>query len=96
VCPDPALLFLPSKRRHGSTGLAPRKVLKTASASAASVAPGLAGWAQVARVAMRRVLEADPSVEAAVVPREAAGATAGSSPPGGLLVLAVECNTPKS
>jgi hypothetical protein len=45
---------------------------------------------------MRRVLEADPSVEAAVVPREAAGATAGSSPPGGLLVLAVECNTPKS
>jgi hypothetical protein len=34
-----------------------------------------------------RVLEADPSVEAAVVPREAAGAAA-SSPPGGLPVLA--------
>jgi hypothetical protein len=43
VCPDPALPFLPSKRRHGSTGLAPRKALKTAPASAASAAPGLAG-----------------------------------------------------
>jgi hypothetical protein len=37
-----------------------------------------------------RVPEADPSVEAAVVPREAAGAAAASSPPGGLPVLAVE------
>jgi hypothetical protein len=35
-----------------------------------------------------RVPEADPSVEAAVVPREAAGAAAASSPPGGLPVLA--------
>jgi hypothetical protein len=43
VCPDPALPFLPSKQRHGSTGLAPRKVLKTAPASAARAAPGLAG-----------------------------------------------------
>jgi hypothetical protein len=39
---------------------------------------------------MRRVPEADPSVEAAIVPREAAGAAAGSSPPGGLPVLVVE------
>jgi hypothetical protein len=37
-----------------------------------------------------RVPEADPSVEAAGVPREAAGAAAASSPPGGLPVLAVE------
>jgi hypothetical protein len=43
VCPDPALPFLPSKRRHGSTGLAPWKALKTAPASTASAAPGLAG-----------------------------------------------------
>jgi hypothetical protein len=35
-----------------------------------------------------RVPEADPSVEAAVVPRGAAGAAAASSPPGGLTVLA--------
>jgi hypothetical protein len=101
VCPDPALPFLPSKRRHGPTGLAPRKVLKTASASAASAAPGLAGQlassqdapkqgAQATQVAVRRVPEADPSVEAAVVPREATGAAACSSPPGGLPVLAVE------
>jgi hypothetical protein len=101
VWPDPALPFLPSKRRHGSTGLAPRKVLKTASASAASVASGLAGrlassqdapkrGAQAAQVAVGRVPEAEPSVEAAVVPREAAGAAAASSPPGGLPVLAVE------
>jgi hypothetical protein len=43
VCPDPGFLFLLSKRRHGSTGLAPRKVLKTALTSAASAALGLAG-----------------------------------------------------
>jgi hypothetical protein len=35
-----------------------------------------------------RVPEADPSVEASVVPREATGAVAASSPPGGLPVLA--------
>jgi hypothetical protein len=92
VCSDPALPFLPSKRRHGSTGLAPRKVLKTASASAASVALGLAGqlassqdapnWgAQAAQVAVGRAPEANPSIEAAVVPRETAGAAAASSPP---------------
>jgi hypothetical protein len=40
VCPDPDFPFLLSKRRHGSTDLAPPKVLKTASASAASAAPG--------------------------------------------------------
>jgi hypothetical protein len=43
VCPDPDFPFLLSKRRHDSTGLAPLKVLKTASASVASAAPGLAG-----------------------------------------------------
>jgi hypothetical protein len=101
VCPDPALPFLPSKRRHGSTGLAPRKVLKTASASATNAAPGLADrldssqdapkrGAQAAQVAVGRVPEADPSVEAAIVPREAASAAAASSPPGGLPVPAVE------
>jgi hypothetical protein len=91
VCPDPALPFLPSKRRHGSTGLAPRKVLKTAPASAAGASPGLAGrlastqdapmqgaWA--AQVAVGRALEADPSVEAAVVLRGTAGAAAALSP----------------
>jgi hypothetical protein len=83
------------------TGLAPRKVVKTASASAASAAPGLAGLlassqdapkrgALAAQVAVGRVPEADPSIEAVVVPREAAGAAAASSPPGGLPVLAVE------
>jgi hypothetical protein len=95
VCPDPALPFLPSKWRHGSTGLAPRKVLKTAPASAASAAPGLAGQpaflqdapkrgAQVAQVVVGRAPEADSSVEAAVVPRETASAAAASSPPDAL------------
>jgi hypothetical protein len=99
VCPDPALPFLPSKRRHGSTGLAPRKVLKTAPASAAGAAPGLAGrlastqgapkqGAQAAQVAVGRAPEADPSVEAAGVPRETVGAVAASSPPDVLPALA--------
>jgi hypothetical protein len=99
VYPDPALPFLPSKRRHGSTGLAHRKALKTALASAADATPGLAGrsastqgapkqGAQATQVVVGRVPEADPSVEAAVVPREAVGAAAASSPPGGLPVLA--------
>jgi hypothetical protein len=76
VCPDPTLPFLPSKQRHGSTGLAPRKVLKMASASAASAALGLAGQlassqdapkrgAQAAQVVVGRAPEADPFVEAA-------------------------------
>jgi hypothetical protein len=87
-----ALPFLPSKRRHGSTGLAPRKVLKTASTSAASAALGLAGQlassqdvpkrgAQAAQVGVGRAPEADPSVEVAILPREAAGAATASSPP---------------
>jgi hypothetical protein len=99
VCPDPALPFLPSKRRHGSTGLAPRKALKTAPASAASAAPGLAGQlaflqdapkrgAQATQVAVGRAPEADSSVEAVVVPRETVGATAAPSPPDTLPALA--------
>jgi hypothetical protein len=98
VCSDPALPFPPSKRRHGSTGLAPRKALKTAPASAASAAPGLAGQltflqdapkreAQAAQVAVGRAPEADSSAEAVVVPRETAGAVAASSPPDALLAL---------
>jgi hypothetical protein len=92
VCPDPALPFLLSEQRHGSTGLAPRKVLKTTPASAAGAAQGLAGLlvstqgalkkgAQAAQVAVGRAPEADPSVEAAVLPRETAGAAVASSPP---------------
>jgi hypothetical protein len=84
---------------HGSTGLAPRKVLKTASASAASAAPGLAGQlaslqdvpkrgAQATQVVVGRAPEADPSVEAVVLPREVAGAAAASSPPDVLPALA--------
>jgi hypothetical protein len=99
VCPDPVLPFLPSKRRHDSTGLVPQKVLTTASASAASVAPGLAGQlassqdaphrgAQAAQVAVGRALEADPSIEAAVVPRETTGTAVASSPPDVLPALA--------
>jgi hypothetical protein len=92
MCSDPALLFPPSKRRHGSTGLAPRKALKTAPASAASAAPGLAGQlafsqdapkrgAQAAPVVVGQAPEANSSAEAAVVPRETTGAAAASSPP---------------
>jgi hypothetical protein len=92
VCPDPAFPFPPSKRRHGSTGLAPRKVLKTASTSAASAASGLAGrltssqdapkrGAQAARVVVGRAPQADPSAEAAVVPGETTGAAAAFTPP---------------
>jgi hypothetical protein len=79
--------------------MAPWKVLKTASASAASAALGLAGrlastqgaskqGAQAAQVAVGRAPEADPSVEAAVVPRETAGAAAASSPPDASSALA--------
>jgi hypothetical protein len=91
--------FLPSKRRHGSTGLAPQKVLKTAPASAAGAAPGLGDrlasaqgapeqGVQAAQVAVGRAPEADPPVEAAVEPRETAGAAATLSPPVVLPVLA--------
>jgi hypothetical protein len=76
VCPDPDFPFLLSKRSHGPTDLAPRKVLKTVSASTAGATPGLAGqltfsqdapqWgAQAAPVAVERVPEAGSSVEAA-------------------------------
>jgi hypothetical protein len=90
VCPDPDFPFLLSKQRHGSTGLAPQKVLKTASASAASATPGLAGQltssqdapqrgAQAAPVAMGRAPEADSSVEAAVALGEASGTAVAST-----------------
>jgi len=99
VCPDPGFPFLLSKRRHGSIGLAPWKVLKTASASAASAASGLAGQltpsqdapkrgAQVAQVAVGKAPEADSSVEAAVALGEAAGAAVASGSPDVLPVLA--------
>jgi hypothetical protein len=99
VRPDLALPFLPSKRRHSSTGLAPRKALKTAPTSAASAASGLGGQlaslqdapkqgAQAAQVAMGRAPEGDSSVEAAVVPRETAGAAVAFSPPDVLSALA--------
>jgi hypothetical protein len=99
ACPDPDFPFLLSKRRHGSTDLAPRKVLKTASASVASVAPGLTGQmtssqdapqreAQAAPVAVGRALEADSSVEATVALGEAAGAAMASGPPDMLPALA--------
>jgi hypothetical protein len=101
ICPDPDFPFLLSKRRHGSTDLAPRKVLKTASASTASAAPGLAGQltssqdapqrgAQAAPVAVVRAPEADSSVEAAVTlgGGGAAGAAVASGPPDMLSALA--------
>jgi hypothetical protein len=70
-----------------------------APASAASAAPSLASQlaflqdapkrgAQAAQVAVGQAPEADSSVEAAVVPRETAGATAASSPPDALPALA--------
>jgi hypothetical protein len=92
VCPDPDFPFLLSKQRHGSTGLAPRKVLKTTLASAASAAPGLRGQltpsqdapkrgAQAAPVAVGLAPEADSCVEAAVTLGEAAGAAVALGPP---------------
>jgi hypothetical protein len=81
------------------TDLAPRKVLKTASAPAASAAPGLAGQltssqdapqrgAQAAPVAVERAPEAGSSVEATVTLGEAAGAVVASGPPDMLPALA--------
>jgi hypothetical protein len=92
MCPDPALPFPFSKRRHGSAGLAPRKALKTVPASAASAAPRHAGWlasaqdalkrgAQAARVAMGQASRADPSIGVAIVPGEATCVAAALSPP---------------
>jgi hypothetical protein len=99
ICPDPDFPFLLSKRSHGPTDLAPRKVLKMVSASAASAAPGLAGQltssqdapqrgAQAAPVAVERAPEAGSSVEAAVVLGEAAGAAMASGPPDMMSALA--------
>jgi hypothetical protein len=92
VCPDRDFPFLLSKRSHGLTDLAPRKALKTASASAAGAAPSLAvqltfsqgaplRGAQAAPGAVERVPEAGPSVEVAVTLGEAAGANVASGPP---------------
>ena len=99
VCPDRDFSFLLSKRSHGLTDLAPRKALKTASASAAGAAPGLAvqltfsqgapqRGAQAAPVAVERVPEAGSSAEAAIVLGEAAGADVASGPPNMPPVLA--------
>jgi hypothetical protein len=80
VCPDPAFPFPPSKRRHGSTGLAPRKVLKTASASAVSAALGHTGQLASSQDAPKWGAQADPSAEAAVVSGETAGVAATFTP----------------
>jgi hypothetical protein len=92
VCPNHDFPFLLSKRSHGLTDLAPRKALKTASASAASVTPGLAvqlafsqgapqRGALAAPTVVERVPEAGSSVEAAIVLEEAAGANVAPGPP---------------
>jgi hypothetical protein len=73
-------------------GLAPRKALKTVPASAAGAAACHADWlastqdalergAQAARLVMGQDSQADPSVEAAIMPGEAADAAAAPSPP---------------
>jgi hypothetical protein len=92
VFPDRDFPFLLSKRSHGLTDLAPRKVLKTASASAASVAPGLAiqlafsqgapqRGALSAPAVVERVPEAGSSAEAAIMLEEAGGADVAPGPP---------------
>jgi hypothetical protein len=99
VCPDPDFPFFLSKQSHGPTYLAPRKVLKTVSASAAGAAPGLAGQltssqdapqrgAQAAPVAVERAPEAGSSIEAAIALGDAAGAAVASGPPDMLPALA--------
>jgi hypothetical protein len=95
------LVFSPSfsKRRQSSTGLAPRKALKTGLASAAGAVAHQVGWlasaqsalkrgAQAARVAMGQVPRADPSVGAAIVPEETTNAVVALSPPDLLLAPA--------
>jgi hypothetical protein len=62
VCLDPDFLFLLSKRSHGPTDLAPRKVLKTASAATAGAAPGLAGQLTFSQDAPQRGAQAAPVV----------------------------------
>jgi hypothetical protein len=92
VCPDRDFPFLLSKRSHGLTDLAPRKALKTASASTVGAAPSLAvqltfsqgapQWgAQATTVAVERVPEVGSSAEAAAALGEAAGADVASGPP---------------
>jgi hypothetical protein len=92
VCPDRDFPFLLSKRSHGLTDLAPRKALKTALASAASVAPGLAvqlafsqgapqRGALAAPAVVERVPEAGSSTKAAIVLEKAAGADVALGPP---------------
>jgi hypothetical protein len=99
VCPDRDFSFLLSKRSHGLTDLAPRKALKTASASAAGAAQGLAVQltfsqgapqlgAQAAPVAVERVSEAGSSAEVAIVLGEAADADVAPAPPDVPAVLA--------
>jgi hypothetical protein len=99
VCPGRDFSFPLSKRSHGLTNLAPRKALKTASACAAGIAPGLAvqltfsqgapqQGAQAAPVAVERVTEAGSSAEAAIVLEEAADADVAPAPPDVPAVLA--------
>jgi hypothetical protein len=99
VCPDHDFSFLLSKRSHGLTDLAPRKALKTVSASAAGAAPGLAvqptfsqgapqQGAQAAPVAVERVPEAGSSAEAAIVLEETADTDVAPAPSDVSAVLA--------
>jgi hypothetical protein len=92
VCPDRDFPFLLSKRSHGLTDLAPRKALKTVSASAANVAPGLAvqlafsqgapqRGALAAPAVVERVPEAGSSAEVAIMLEEVAGADVAPGPP---------------
>jgi hypothetical protein len=92
ICLDRDFPFSLSKRSHGQTDLAPRKVLKTAPAGAASAAPGLViqptlsqgvspQGARAAPVAGEQVPEAGSSAEAAIVIGEAADADVVPSPP---------------
>jgi hypothetical protein len=92
VCPDRDFSFLPSKRSRGLTDLAPRKALKTASASAAGATPGLVvqltfsqgapqQGAQAAPVAVERVPEVGSSAEVAIVLGEVADADVAQAPP---------------
>jgi hypothetical protein len=99
ACLDLVVSLSFSKRRQGSTGLAPRKALKTGLASAAGAAAHHAGWlastqsalergAQAARLAMGQASQVDPSVGVAIVPEETADAAMAPSPPDLLLAPA--------
>jgi hypothetical protein len=92
VCLDLVFSLSFSKRRQGSTGLVPRKALKTEPASADGAAARQAGWlasaqgalergARAARLAMGQASQVDPSIGAAIVPGENAGAAVAPSPP---------------